>query len=296
LLIKTNEEIMSKGSFLLIYNDKAGKGSFNKKLALIEQVFNEKNLPFKSINIMDLNNQVRIDDFHTIVAIGGDGTVLSLLPYIVNRNIKLGIIPCGTANLLAGKLGISKNIKKAVDILLNGHKKLIDVGKTGDSYFVLRVGYGMDADIINGTNTFLKNKLGYLAYLIQGIKCLFTLSRKRFKICIDGECLNVAASAVIISNAGNMFENKFSVAPESDISDGKLDIFVLRANNFWQFLTVFGQIIFNKHKISRNVLYKKTNHLNIKSNDGNMHIDGEEHYSNNLDISIIPNALSVMTP
>ncbi len=287
---------MSKRNFLLVYNNKAGRGNFRKKLNLIEQFFCEKNLSFKSVDINNLNNTVRIENFDTLVTVGGDGTVLSVLPYIVNKDIKLGIIPCGTANLLAGKLGIPKNINKALNLLIDGTEKLVDVGKTGDSYFVLRVGYGMDADIINGTNSFMKNKFGYLAYLIQGIKCTFNLSPKLFEINIDGKCLNVNASAVIVSNAGNMFRNKFSVAPESDISDGKLDIFVLFARNLWEFLAVFKQIIFNKHKISPNVLYRKTNHVCIKSNDGKFHIDGEEGSSKNLDISLIHNGLAVIAP
>lgn len=288
---------MSGRNFLLVYNDKAGKGkNFSKKLQYIKRLISEEKVSYKFINIMDLNNTVCLEKFDTLVAIGGDGTVLSVLPYIVNRDIKLGIIPCGTANLLAEKLGIPKNIPVAVDILLNGTKKLIDVGKTGNSYFVLRVGYGMDAEIINGANSFLKNKFGYLAYLIQGIKCLFSLSPKTFEISADNKCFKVNASAVIVSNAGNMFKDSFSVAPANDISDGKLDIFVLKAKNLWEFLTVFFQIIFNKHKINSNVLYGKAHNISIKSNDSRFHVDGEIRSAKNVDISLIHNGLAVIAP
>ena len=287
---------MSSRNFLLVYNNKAGKGSFFKKLQYIEKLFCEKGICFKSINIMDLNNTVCIENFDTIVAIGGDGTVLSILPYILNRNVKLGIIPCGTANLLAEKLNIPKNIPNAVDILINGTKKLIDVGKAGNSYFVLRVGYGIDADIVNGASAFLKNNFGYLAYFIQGIKCIFNLTPKSFEICTDNKCFKVNASAVIVSNSGNMFKDKFSVAPSSDISDGKLDVFVLYARNIWEFLMVFYQILFNKHKVGPNVLYGKTNHISIKSNNSKFHIDGEARSSRAVDISLIHNGLAVITP
>lgn len=287
---------MSSRNFLLVYNDKAGKGSFFKKLQYIEKLFCEKEICFKSINIMDLNNTVCIENFDTIVAIGGDGTVLAVLPYIVNKDIKLGIIPCGTANLLAEKLNIPKNIPQAVDILINGTKKLIDVGKAGNSYFVLRVGYGMDADIINGASSFLKNRFGYFAYLIQGIKCIFNLTPKSFEICTDNKSFKVNASAVIVSNSGNMFKDKFSVVPESDISDGKLDVFVLYARNIREFLAVFFQILFNKHKIGDNVMYGKTRSISIKSANNKFHIDGETCSSQNVDISLIHNGLAVITP
>lgn len=287
---------MSSRNFLLVYNDKAGHGNFIKKLQYIEKLFSENEITFKSIDIMDLNNTAGIENFDTVVVIGGDGTVLSVLPYIVNREIKLGIIPCGTANLLAEKLNIPKNIHKAVNVLINGNKKLIDVGKIGDSYFVLRVGYGMDAEIVNGATCFMKNKFGYLAYLIQGIKCIFSLTPKPFEISTDNKAFKVNASAVIVSNSANMFRDKFSVAPLSDISDGKLDVFVLYAKNIWEFLTVFRQIIFNRHKPCRNVLYTKTNSISIKSNNSKFHIDGEERSSQNVDISLIHNGLAVIAP
>jgi len=287
---------MSSRNFLLVYNDKAGKKSFLKKLQYIEKFFCDRDISFKSINIMDLNNTVRIENFDTVVAIGGDGTVLSVLPYLVNKEIKLGIIPCGTANLLAEKLNIPQNIPQAVDILINGTKKLIDVGKAGDSYFVLRVGYGIDADIVNGASVFLKNKFGYLAYLIQGIKCIFNLTPKSFEICANDKSFKVKASAVIVSNSGNMFKNKFSVAPEGDISDGKLDVFVLYARNLLEFSSVLFQILFNKHKIGANALYGKTHSISIKSNNNKFHIDGEERFSQNVNISLIHNGLTVITP
>lgn len=287
---------MSSRNLLLVYNEKAGTGSFYKKLQYIENLLRDKAIRFKSINIMDLDNTVCTENFDTLVAIGGDGTVLSVLPYIVSKDIKLGIIPCGTANLLAQKLNIPKNIPQAINILLYGNKKLIDVGKAGNSYFVLRVGYGIDADIVNGASSFLKNKFGYLAYLIQGIKCIFNLAPKSFEISTDNKSFKVKASAVIVSNSGNMFRDKCSIAPYSDLSDGKLDVFVLYARNIKEFLAVFFQILFNKHKIGPNVLYAKTHNISIKSFDKKFHIDGEACSSKKVDISLIHNGLAVIAP
>lgn len=287
---------MSGRNFLLVYNHKSGKGSFLKKIHEIKELFVEKKANFEFVNILNIENKVNIEDFDTVVAIGGDGTVLSLLPYLIRKNIKLGIIPCGTANLLAQKLNIPSNVEQAVDILINGTEKLIDVGKIGSSYFVLRVGYGIDADIINGASHSLKNKLGYFAYLIQGIKCAFNLKPRTFEISTDDKSYTTKASAVIVSNAGNMFRDKFSVAPASDISDGKLDVFILHAKNIVEFLMVFFQIIFNKHKDGSNVLYEKVRSISINSINNKFHVDGEVYSSRKVDISLIHNGLAVIAP
>ena len=62
---------MSNRNFLFIYNDKAGKGSILKKLQYIKKLFSKKEICFKFINILDLNNTVHIENFDTVVAIGG---------------------------------------------------------------------------------------------------------------------------------------------------------------------------------------------------------------------------------
>lgn len=287
---------MNGRKFLLVYNHKSGKGSFLKKIQGIKQLFSERQISCEFVNIMNLNNEVCFEKFDTVVAIGGDGTVLSLLPYLVRKNIKLGIIPCGTANLLAEKLNIPTDLEQAVEILINGTEKLIDVGKIGSSYFVLRVGYGIDADIINGADANLKNKFGYLAYILQGIKCAFNLRPKLFEICTDKKTYTAKASAVIVSNAANMFKDSCSVSPSNDISDGKLDIFVLYAKNILEFLYVFFQIIFNKHKAGSNVLYEKVRSVSIKSNNNRFHVDGEVYLPQKVDISLIHNGLAVIAP
>jgi len=288
--------IMIRKNYLLIYNSKSGKKNFRKILLFIKNYVNKKNASYKFLNIERLDENIDFSRFDTVVAIGGDGTILSVLPYIVSKHINLGIIPCGTANLLARKLGIPKNINDALNLIFSGKQKLIDVGKAGEAYFVLRIGYGIDADIVNGASTFMKNRLGYLAYLIQGFRCILNLKQRVFEITTENQVFKVKASALIVSNSGNMFSSGFSIAPKSELNDGKLDIFVLYARNIREFLQVFWQIVFNRHKGGTNVLYGKTRYLSIKTSN-NCHLDGEECDANGkVDITLLHNALSVIAP
>lgn len=304
---------MKNRKILLVYNNSAGKiagdGKLEEILKETGEIFRKHCLSFDFANFSELNSLVCKESYDTIVAVGGDGTVLYVLPHIVNKDIKLGIIPCGTANLLAEKLGIPKDIKKAAEIIIKGEKKLIDAGKINDSYFALRVGFGMDAQIVNGANALLKNKFGYLAYLFQGIKCVFNLSPKSvevFEISTKNLCFKIDASAVIVSNSGNMFGKRFSIAPQSDFSDGMLDLFILKAENIFDFMKVFLQILFNRHKPSSSVIYAKTDKIMIKSLSSlsksfspafsSLHVDGEERVSSVSEISLIRNGLCVLAP
>ncbi|OGI24401.1 MAG: hypothetical protein A2287_10910 [Candidatus Melainabacteria bacterium RIFOXYA12_FULL_32_12] len=291
-----DNNLPSKKNFLLIFNSEAGKGKSDHKKEIITKYLSQKNCNYKIISTDNLAKETNLSIYNAVVAVGGDGTVLKVIPYLANTNVRLGIIPCGTANLFAASLCIPFNISKAIDILINGSTSNVDIGKAGNEYFALRVGIGYDAEVVNKTTRFWKKKLGYLAYFIQGmINCLH-LSNKSYKITIDDKTIEVNANSIIVSNAGNMFRNLFTIAPTGSINDGKLDVFILLARNFWDFLIVFLQILTGKHQLNPNVIYGQAQNIKIETNYKNTHIDGEPYYNSNLDISVIPKALMVMVP
>ena len=282
---------------LVVFNSRSGRQKAFSYKRIIFKRFKEEGIAFKFIYISLLPLIKDIEKYDTIVAVGGDGTVLGVLPYIVNSSRKLGIIPCGTANLFAEGLLIPSNINKALDIILSDKTSDIDIGKADNQYFSLRCGLGYDADIINGAKTGLKNKIGYLAYFLQGIISLFKLNRKTYKIKIDGREIIVNASSVIISNAGNMFKNLFTVAPKGAVDDGKLDIFILCAKNFLDFVEVFMQILFGFHHPNSKVMYAQAATVSIVVEDESLHIDGENRkLPHNLNISVLPEAVKVFVP
>lgn len=283
-------------NILVVFNSNSGRKKASRYRQIIFKRLKERNINFKFVYIDVLPMLKNISEYDTIIAIGGDGTVLSVLPYVVNTEKKLGIIPCGTANLFAEGLSIPKKIDKALDVILSKKTSQIDIGKAGNQYFSLRVGFGYDADIINNTKSKLKNKIGYLAYLLQGIVSAFKLSKKTYTVKIDNKEFVVNANSIIISNAGNMFKNLFTIAPKGALNDGKLDVFILCAKNIKDFIEVFFQIIFNRHKQNSRVIYAQASDISIQSS-GNLHIDGEKRRLNDiLNIKVLPEAIKVLVP
>ena len=294
--IKKMETINKKNNFLLVLNKKAGKSVKDSKINIIENYLIQNRCSYRIIDVDDLPQEKNLDNYDAVVAVGGDGTVLKVISRIVNTNARLGIIPCGTANLFAASLSISCNIQKALDILIYGSTANVDIGKAGEEFFALRVGIGFDADVVNGATQFWKKKIGYFAYLIQGIVNSFKLSRKSYKLTIDNKTITVNANSIIVANSGNMFRNLFTVAPFGSVIDGKLDIFILLAKNLWDFLIIFMQILLGTHKLNSKVIYCQAQNIKIEAISKNIHIDGEPYSNANLDISILPKALMVMVP
>lgn len=290
------KKIPKNKNFLLIFNNEAGKGHSDHKKKLIIRHLIKNNCSFKIANISDLGKKKDLNAYDAIVVAGGDGTLLKVIPYLVNTEIKLGIIPCGTANLFAAGLCIPSSIHKAIDILINGSTKKVDIGKAGDEYFALRIGVGYDADVVNNTKRSWKKIFGYWAYLMQGIINSFRLSSKLYKITIDNKTVEVNANSIIVANAGNMFKNMFTITPSGSVNDGKLDIIIFLVKNLWEFLTVLLQILTGTHYLSSKVIHGQAKNIKIETTCKNVHIDGEPYTKKNLDISVIPKALMVVVP
>ncbi len=278
---------------LVINNPNAGRKKAVKYKKLVIQFLLRKNCSFKTIEISKLTS-TDFEDFDTVFAIGGDGTVNKVIPYIVNTDKVLGIIPCGTANLLAAKLNIPTNPKKALEIINHSVIKNVDVLKVQDKYSVLRLGLGYDSDIICKTPQSLKNKFGYFAYFLAGILFALRLKQKSYTIFFNDKKLSILATCIIVANAGNMYRNLVSISNNCNLQDGKFEVFILKVKNPITFFIEFLGIIFNYKNSNSKAMYFQTNKLLIKNEFSTGHIDGEKQkFKDDIKINIVPKSVKV---
>lgn len=278
---------------LVINNPNAGRKKAAKYKKLLIQFLLRKNCSFKTIEISKLTS-TDFEEFDTVFAIGGDGTVNKVIPYIVNTDKVLGIIPCGTANLLAAKLNIPTNPKKALEIINHSVIKNVDVLKVQDKYSVLRLGLGYDSDIICKTPQSLKNKFGYFAYFLAGILFALRLKQKSYTIFFNDKKLSILATCIIVANAGNMYRNLVSISNNCNLQDGKFEVFILKVKNPITFFIEFLGIIFNYKNSNSKAMYFQTNELLIKKEFSTGHIDGEKQkFKDDIKINIVPKSVKV---
>ncbi len=278
---------------LVINNQNAGRKKAIKYKKLVLQFLLRKNCSVKTIEINDFQH-TSLDNFDTIIAIGGDGTINSIIPRIINTDKTLGIIPCGTANLLAAKLKIPMDPKKAIKILDDTNIKTIDTLKVQDNFSVLRFGLGYDSDIINKTPQSLKNKFGYFAYVLIGILFALRLKQKSYTIYFNNKKLSILATCIIVANAGNMYKNLISISNNCNLEDGKFDVFILKVKNPITFFIEFLEIIFNYKNSNSKAMYFQTEELLIKNDFSTGHIDGEKQkFKDDIKINIVPKSVKI---
>ena len=116
---------------------------------------------------------------------GGDGSLSSNVDFFVDSDTVFAFIPLGTANSFAGTLGIPKDIDSAVDVIANGKRKWIDLGRIDDDYFVNAAAIGLSPMIAQTVPHKLKRYLGMVGYLIWALWCAFRF--RPFKMIVEHE-------------------------------------------------------------------------------------------------------------
>jgi YegS/Rv2252/BmrU family lipid kinase len=169
-----------------------------------------------------------------IGAYGGDGTVMEVAQAVQGGEIPMAILPGGTANLMSVELGIPKNLSKAAQIIVNPKSQVrhIDMGQvdtpSGEKQFMLRVGMGFAGEKVRLADRELKDRWGILAYSIAGLKALSTVEQAHYRITVDGVEHETHGKTCLIDNAGNLGMRGLTASKDISVSDGLLDVIVVR--------------------------------------------------------------------
>ena len=182
------------------------------------------------------------EDFNTVVAAGGDGTVNEVLNGLGDvpngfAQARLAVLPLGTVNVFARELNIPLRPDAAWDCIRRGNESLIDLprvefnaqGSTHTRYFAQLGGAGLDARAVELVAWKLKKRIGPLAYVMAGLQALRDTPAK---ITATTPEHSATGGLVLIGN-GRLYGGNFRVFPKADLRDGLLDVCVFpRANWF----------------------------------------------------------------
>lgn len=217
---------------LFLYNPQSGRGRIEEKIDHIDSLFHQHGYQITACPVDFLNNPLNGHETVDLVVIaGGDGTV----NYVVNRmkekglNLRLGIIPSGTANDFARALGMAKKPSEAALQILTGQEELVDCGRVNNNYFVNIFSFGIFTTTSQRTSDKRKHQIGKLAYLIEGVKEFRTIHGIPLQIKADGQEFDFESLMALIFNGETA--GGFHLAPRSSIKDGLFDCLLLERRN-----------------------------------------------------------------
>lgn len=151
-----------------------------------------------------------------VVAAGGDGTIAEVANGLVGSSARLGVIPLGTANVLAQELGLPFAPRAVAASLAFGRTRLLwpglAQGPAGERLFVQMLGVGFDAHVVHTLPPRLKRVFGRGAYVLQSMGALFRYGYPTIRLRLDGA--ETEAASVIVSK-GVLYGGHYCVARDA---------------------------------------------------------------------------------
>jgi YegS/Rv2252/BmrU family lipid kinase len=269
----------------------------------------ERNIAFEILftsedgNYTFLKNKIEKEGITDIVICGGDGSISPIISSLLNTKINIGILPLGSGNGLATAAGIPKSLDKAFEIIFDKSASCVDAFLVNNRLSCQITGLGFDAKVAYDFS--LQKKRGLNTYIKQFFKNFFSAKTWHFEIEIEDRFFKEEAFCVCIANS-NQFGNNFKIAPKASLSDGLLDIVIMKKTSKPRVLFELVKQVFSgeiksikeKDLHKQNVLYFQASQLKIKNIDrAPLHIDGDPVLSSEeFSIKILPSAYRLIQP
>ncbi|WP_294250790.1 diacylglycerol kinase family protein [uncultured Sphingomonas sp.] len=157
---------------------------------------------------------------------GGDGTISGLVDKLVGKGVTLGVLPLGTANSFARSLGIPLDVDGAVDAILRGQPKRIDLGMIDDDYYASTAAIGLSPQIAETVPHNAKRWFGRMGYLSWA--ALQFVKFKPFTVIVgEGkDAKRLRAVEVRISNGP--FHGGTELVDEAEVASGEIVVQVVK--------------------------------------------------------------------
>jgi YegS/Rv2252/BmrU family lipid kinase len=234
-----------------------------------------------------------------ILAGGGDGTINEVVNGMVNSDVPLGVMPAGTANVLAVELDVGTRMLRAAENLDSYVPERISLGLLENEHeqrhFILMAGAGFDAMIVYHIDAGLKAAFGKVAYWLGGFS-QFGRSLPEFDVRTDGH--SVRCSFALASRVRN-YGGDLWIARNASLFSDHFELVLFEGANSVPYVKYMIGIMTNRLSQMKGVSVLRTRSLDLESASGPgiyVQIDGE--YAGRLParLSIVPRALTLLVP
>ncbi|MBE6806778.1 MAG: YegS/Rv2252/BmrU family lipid kinase [Ruminococcaceae bacterium] len=165
-----------------------------------------------------------------VVCLGGDGTFNEVVSGLLmaGHTTPIGYIPCGSTNDFAASIGLKKTIQEATAAIIKGEPHTFDMGSFGDRYFSYVASFGAFTQASYATSQSIKNALGHLAYVLEGMKEVTKIRSHHVAFEVDGKHIEGDYLFGAISNSTSL-GGILTLSPDVvDMNDGMLEMLLVK--------------------------------------------------------------------
>lgn len=222
---------------LFIINPKAGKGLIKNKLLEIIDILEKDDFEV-TVHITQRKMhgyeliKAKAAKYKYVLISGGDGTlsecVKGLMEIDEQKRPVVGYIPAGSTNDFAESLKLPKNMISAAKNIVTDNVFKCDIGRFNDDSFVYIAAFGAFTDVSYDTPQDIKNILGHMAYILEGIKRLPSLQKYDINIEHDGVTETGTYIYGMISNTLSTGGFKFLGKEKVQLDDGLFEVILVK--------------------------------------------------------------------
>lgn len=281
-----------------IINPISGVGRKNTIPPMIEKYLNKDRFEYDIVyterkgHAKELAAQASDEGIDVVCAVGGDGSVHEVGTALIGTETKLAIIPTGSGNGLARHMKIPLGIKDAIFCINYSNSIAMDTVKVNDTAFLGVGGYGLDAVVAEKFDQ--HKKRGFFSYIYLTIREFFKYNPINVTIDVDGKVKKLPVVLLTVANA-SQFGNGFTVSPKSDVTDGELEMVVLKPFSIWSVPSVVYRFFSKKKQDTRYSEVISFKNARILSSKNVAHYDGEPaQIASELNVSVVPKSLQIV--
>lgn len=289
-----------------IYNPTSGKQKNGKNT---EFIVNKLKSKFEVVDVMPTGKRGDAGEFaknacgvyDLIVISGGDGTVNEVVNAIATepQRPQIGYVPTGTTNDLAHSLKIPKNVKKAVDIILNGKTIKHDIFKINDKFGIYVCAFGVFTASSYTSSQKTKKRWGKLAYYFNGIREIGHANK--FDVSIKTDTIVFDSSIILGIIANSRYVSGYKINKMANCSDGYVNIILFKEKkkkgiSLKMLFNIFKLFLFGitTLKNSKNAVVLKLNKFTLEINeDIPINIDGEKGLNGSFDFEVLKQHIDI---
>ncbi|MBQ9990938.1 MAG: YegS/Rv2252/BmrU family lipid kinase [Lachnospiraceae bacterium] len=273
-----------KKKMLFVYNPRSGKAKIRNKLSDIVDVFVREGYEVTIHSTQGPKDAAKVvksrpkEVYDLIVCSGGDGTLDEAVTGMMQsgEELPIGYIPAGSTNDFARSLGLSSHMVEAAEDIVKGRVFYCDIGKFNESIFVYVAAFGMFTEVSYATDQQMKNMLGHVAYILEGVKSLSSIKSYVMRIESDEEVMEGDFILGMVTNSTSVGGFKNIVGKDTLLDDGKFEvILVKRPVTYVELDSTVSSLVVPRFD-SQCIRYFKTSRLSIRCEESvSWTLDGE---------------------
>lgn len=286
--------------YFFIVNPNAGQGRTGRIWQRLLNELNRRQIQFSVVETSapgeatDLTRDIVEAGHKNIVGVGGDGTLHEIAGGL-GPDTALGVIPAGTGNDFSLSLGIPADPMAALDVLLAAKPQKIDRPTINGRPFLNMSGVGFDATVAKRVREKPPRGSGSLPYVVMALRVLAKYKNPTLVIELDGKRIEEKAFLVAIGN-GAYCAGGMHICPRANLQDGQFDVCIAKDLTKVEAIVNLLRIFKGKHINHPKVSYVQARHVRISGHQVPLYADGEPLGDTPVEISLEPQALTVLAP